>query len=218
MDRPTLERIAGGGWQLSSIFQARGGLPEDITLISGIFGNPVRPNYVPGQNPYLSHISWLNPGGSYNSAAFSVPTGYDGTPGQHLGNVGRNWLRGPGFFQWDFSAMKSFDVTEKVKLQFRTDLFNIINHPNYSNPDGGLCSALNVRRGRADRNVHAQSVLRADHLHGREPDGQRADWQWNRPAGAVLLEVVVLMAKRAARPRRVARIRPRKEADAQHCG
>jgi hypothetical protein len=137
------ERIAGGGWQLSSIFQARGGLPEDITLMSGIFGNPVRPNFVPGQNPYLSHITWLNPGGSYNSAAFSVPTGYDGTPGQNLGDVRRNWLRGPGFFQWDFSAMKSFNLTEKAKLQFRTDLFNILNHPNYSNPDGGLCSALN---------------------------------------------------------------------------
>jgi len=142
-DRSTWERIAGGGWQLSSIFQARGGLPEDITLISGIFGNPVRPNYVPGQNPYLSHISWLNPGGSYNAAAFSVPTGYDGTPGQHLGDVGRNWLRGPGFFQWDFSAMKSFEVTHTVKLQFRADLFNIINHPNYSNPDGGVCTTLN---------------------------------------------------------------------------
>jgi len=38
--------------------------------------------------------------------------------------------------------MKSFDLTEKAKLQFRTDLFNILNHPNYSNPDGGLCSAL----------------------------------------------------------------------------
>lgn len=141
-DRSTWERIAGGGWQLSSIFQARGGLSEDITLISGIFGNPVRPNYVPGQNPYLSHINWVAQNGSYNSAAFTVPTGYDGTPGQNLGNVGRNALRGPGFFQWDFSAMKSFELTEKVKLQFRTDLFNIINHPNYSNPDGGLCSVL----------------------------------------------------------------------------
>ena len=141
-DRSRWERLAGGGWQLSSIFQARGGLPEDITLISGIFGNPVRPNYVPGQKPYLSRITWLNPGGSYNHAAFTVPTGYDGTPGQNLGDVSRNALRGPGFFQWDFSAMKSFDLTEKAKLQFRTDLFNIINHPNYSNPDGGLCSAL----------------------------------------------------------------------------
>jgi len=141
-DHSMWERLVGGGWQLSSIFQARGGLSQDITLMSGIFGNPVRPNYVPGQNAYRSQVTWLNPGGSYNPAAFTVPTGYDGTPGQNLGDVGRNSLRGPGFFQWDFSVMKSFDLGEKAKLQFRTDLFNIINHPNYANPDGGLCSAL----------------------------------------------------------------------------
>ena len=141
-DSSELKRLVGGGWELSSIFQARGGLPEDITLISGFFGNPVRPSYVPGQNPYLQHISWLNPAGSYNHAAFTVPTGYDGTPGQNLGNVGRNALRGPGFFQWDFSTMKNFELTQKAKLQFRVDLFNILNHPNYSNPDGGVCSSL----------------------------------------------------------------------------
>jgi hypothetical protein len=81
-------------------------------------------------------------GGSYNSKAFVVPTGYDGTFGKNFGNVGRNSLRGPAFFQWDFSAMKNFALTEKVKMQFRTDLFNILNHPNYSNPDGGICSSL----------------------------------------------------------------------------
>ena len=138
-----LKRLVGGGWELSSIFQARGGLPENITLVSGFFGNPVRPSYVPGQSTYLQHISWLNPAGSYNRAAFTVPTGYDGTPGQNLGDVGRNALRGPGFFQWDFSTMKNFDLTGQAKLQFRVDLFNILNHPNYSNPDGGICSSLN---------------------------------------------------------------------------
>jgi hypothetical protein len=143
-ERSKWEQLVGGGWQVSNIFQARGGLPENITLISGFFGNPVRPSYVPGQNPYLSHINWLTTNGtaSYNPAAFSVPTGYNGTPGQNFGNVGRNALRGPGFFQWDFSTMKNFDLTRKAKLQFRADLFNIINHPNYSNPDGGICTAL----------------------------------------------------------------------------
>jgi hypothetical protein len=141
-NRPTAERLVAGGWQLSSIFQARSGLPENITLISGFFGNPVRPNYVPGQNPYTSHITWVTKGGSYNTNAFSIPTGYDGTYGVNYGNVGRNALRGPGFFQWDFSAMKSFNLTEKTQFQFRADLFNILNHPNYSNPDGGVCSSL----------------------------------------------------------------------------
>lgn len=137
------ERVLGGGWQLSSIFQARSGLPENITLISGFFGNPVRPSYVQGKNPYVPNKTFLPPVGAYNRAAFTVPTGYDGTYGVNMGNLSRNALRGPGFFQWDFSAMKSFGLTEKLKLQFRADLFNILNHPNFSNPDGGLCQSLN---------------------------------------------------------------------------
>jgi hypothetical protein len=141
-NRSRWERSLGGGWQLSSIFQARSGLPENITLVSGFFGNPVRPNFVPGQNPYTSNKSFTAPGRAYNSSAFVVPTGYDGTFGAHMGNVGRNSLRGPGFFQWDFSAMKNIALTEKLALQIRADLFNIINHPTFSNPDGGLCQSL----------------------------------------------------------------------------
>jgi hypothetical protein len=142
-NRPKWERALGAGWQFSSIVQARGGLPQNITLVSGFFGNPVRPNSVPGQNFYLNNKTFLQPVGSYNRSAFTIPTGYDGTFGVNAGNISRNLLRGPGFFQWDFSAMKSFDLTEKLKFQFRTDLFNILNHPNFSNPDGGICQSLN---------------------------------------------------------------------------
>lgn len=141
-NRRTFERVLGGGWQMSSIFQARSGLPENITLVSGFFGNPVRPSYVPGPQPYSASINYLAPNHAYNAKAFTVPTGYDGTFGQNIGTVGRNALRGPGFFQWDYSAMKSLRLTEKAKLQLRADLFNIINHPNFSNPDGGLCTSL----------------------------------------------------------------------------
>ena len=38
--------------------------------------------------------------------------------------------------------MKNFRVTEKLKLQFRADLFNILNHPNFGNPDGGICTVV----------------------------------------------------------------------------
>lgn len=38
--------------------------------------------------------------------------------------------------------MKNFLLTEKLKLQFRADLFNILNHPNFGNPDGGICTAV----------------------------------------------------------------------------
>lgn len=129
-----------GGWQTSTILQARSGLPENITLISGFFGNPMRPNYVTGQSPWLSSAKWPNQ--SYNIDAFAVPPGYDGTWGANLGNVGRNALRGPAFVQWDFSLMKNFPFSEKARLQLRADLFNLLNHPNFNNPDGGICEAV----------------------------------------------------------------------------
>jgi hypothetical protein len=74
--------------------------------------------------------------------AFEPNPAYDGTPGQNLGNVGRNTLRAPGFFQWDFSAAKTFSVTEHLGVQFRADFFNILNHPNFGNPDMGICQSV----------------------------------------------------------------------------
>ncbi|HEX4156493.1 MAG TPA: carboxypeptidase regulatory-like domain-containing protein [Acidobacteriaceae bacterium] len=140
-----MKRELAGGWQASSIFQARSGLPENITLISGFFGNPMRPDYVPGQSPYLPTVKW--PTQSYNAAAFAVPPGYNGNYGENIGDVGRNALRGPAFFQWDFSAMKNFPLSERAKLQFRADLFNILNHPNFNNPDGGICLSVSAASG-----------------------------------------------------------------------
>jgi hypothetical protein len=136
---PLLRGILGG-WQVSTIVQTRSGLPTNIQLISGFFGLPMRPNSVAGQSPMLANVNWPNQ--SYNSKAFAVPPGYNGTWGSNLGNVGRNALRGPAFFQWDFSAMKNISVTENTKFQLRADAFNILNHPNFANPDGGICSLV----------------------------------------------------------------------------
>ena len=61
-----------------------------------------------------------------------------------VGTLGRNTARGPIFHQWDLSAMKFFPLTERVKLQARIDLFNLLNHPNFGNPDTGLCSAISL--------------------------------------------------------------------------
>ncbi|HZP02371.1 MAG TPA: carboxypeptidase regulatory-like domain-containing protein [Terriglobia bacterium] len=128
------------GWQVSNILQTRTGLPTNVQLISGFFGLPMRPNYVPGQSPTVGSAKW--PIGNYNPAAFAVPPQYDGTWGENLGNVGRNALRGPGFFQWDFSLAKNIPIREALKVQLRADFFNILNHPNFANPDGGICTAV----------------------------------------------------------------------------
>ncbi len=129
-----------GGWQTSGILQTRSGLPTNITLVSGFFGNPVRPDYVPGQPLWVQGHSW--PNSSYNINAFAIEPTYDGTPGATIGTVGRNALRGPAYFQLDFSGMKNFAITERVTMQFRADIFNIFNHPNFTNPDGGICSSV----------------------------------------------------------------------------
>lgn len=69
-----------------------------------------------------------------------VEPNYNGSWGTVTETVGRNSLRGPGFFQWDFSLMKNFHVTERVTSQFRTDIFNLLNRPNFYQLDGGICT------------------------------------------------------------------------------
>ena len=59
----------------------------------------------------------------------------DCTPGtRHYGNLGRNALVGPAFKQWDLAIYKDTVLAEHLKMQLRADFFNILNHPNFSNP------------------------------------------------------------------------------------
>ena len=141
-----LLRTALGGWQTSSIIQARSGAPINVTIESGIFGLFTRPDYT-GQPVRSGSIDW--PLHSYNANAFEIQPNFNAVPGDPstIGNVGRNSLPGPGFFQWDFSGMKNFPMTEKAKLQFRADIFNILNHPNFATPNGGICNSFTAASG-----------------------------------------------------------------------
>jgi len=60
----------------------------------------------------------------------------DCLPGtRHYGNLGRNSLVGPTYKQWDFALYKNTAISERVKLQLRAEFFNVLNHPNFSNPE-----------------------------------------------------------------------------------
>jgi Carboxypeptidase regulatory-like domain/TonB dependent receptor len=140
------------GWSTENIFQFRSAPPINVyyssfSLLSN-FATQVRPNVVPGQPFYLSGSQY--PGGkALNPAAFSAPPlGTNNLPTAQ-GSVGRNALRGFGATQWDFAVHRNFPIHESVKLQFRAEMFNVLNHPNFGQPVGDLASpsALNPQFG-----------------------------------------------------------------------
>jgi Carboxypeptidase regulatory-like domain/TonB-dependent Receptor Plug Domain len=78
--------------------------------------------------------------------SFAIPCTVDPTRGanglasdcvigtRHYGSMGRNSLRGPDYRQWDLAIYKTTAITERINLQLRADLFNVVNHPNFANP------------------------------------------------------------------------------------
>ena len=138
------------GWSLQSIIQARSAPPVDVS--DGNFFQlnnyqvDVRPDVVPGQPLYLygsqcdAYFGALGlpcPGGKgLNPAAFTnPPTDSNGNP-LRQGTLPRNALRGFGATQWDFAVHRDFPIHESLRLQFRSEMFNVLNHPNFGPPCG----------------------------------------------------------------------------------
>jgi len=126
------------GWGTDSIFNFRSALPVSLIGSSGsIQGTRFdsRPNVVPGQPLYLYGSQY--PGGmAYNKAAFVSA----GTSQQ--GNLGRNVMRAFGTWQENIAIRRQFRLAEGIGLQFRTEFFNIFNHPSFGPPTNSLTSAL----------------------------------------------------------------------------
>ena len=120
-------------WRLSAIYQAQSGFPLTISVFGDtanagtLLGeNPIRANYT-GQAVFTSKThtadSWFNP------AAFSTPAAFT------FGNVGRNTVYGPGLQTLDLALQREFNVSEKIKFQFRAEFFNALNHVNLGTPN-----------------------------------------------------------------------------------
>lgn len=130
-----------GGWQLNTILTAQSGRPVPIVNsddTSGLtfdqFPSPSnfhqRPNIVPGVNPINPNwASGPDTIGYLNGNAFVDP------PLGTFGNLGRNVIYGPDYWDWDFAVLKNTPITERVNLQLRAELFNIVNHPNFALPN-----------------------------------------------------------------------------------
>jgi hypothetical protein len=130
-----------GGWLISGITTIQSGAPFTVldsaaASAYGLLGTgtPTTPDLIPGIGP-LTHggvESRLNAYANIDAFAAAAAVGVDGSTG--FGNLGRNTFRGPVQQNWDFSAGKSFAITERQALRFTADFFNIFNHPNFANP------------------------------------------------------------------------------------
>jgi len=127
---------AVGGWQISAINNAWSGPPLNlgynpsgaqqvsVTLSDFRGGISYRPNLIgPVLTPNGNIDNYINP------LTVVVPT----DPTQPFGNAGRNVVRGFSLYQLDLGIGKTFAFTERVRLQFRTEMFNATNHTNFRN-------------------------------------------------------------------------------------
>jgi hypothetical protein len=126
------------GWSLDAFVLARSAPPVNVVgaplFAAGSELKP-RPNVNPGV-PLVLYGSQYPGGKIFNGAAFTSP------PVGQQGDFGRNVLRGFGATQADVALQRQFHFSEKVGLLFRSEFFNIFNHPNFGNPNNSLTSAL----------------------------------------------------------------------------
>ncbi len=128
-----------GGWQVNGINTANSGPPinvyyapptaNDVTGLTAEYrGQAIeRPNVscAPATQSTAQMLLTYFAGCTFSTPPANAP----------LGNLGRNAFRGPGLEQWDLSVNKHFNITEGIRLQFRSEFFNVLNHTNFGVPN-----------------------------------------------------------------------------------
>jgi hypothetical protein len=142
-----------GGWGVNGISTFQAGFPLTFTTSTNAtnsFGGGSRPNYVGGCDPVVSGSAQSRLNSWFNTSCFVAP------PASTFGNLGRTLtsVRTAGIANYDFSVFKSVDLTERFRLQFRTEFFNIFNRAQFGPPGqvrgnaqfGVVSSQLNLPR------------------------------------------------------------------------
>ena len=138
--------LATRDWSLDTVIVARTGFPFNATLSDFSLGAfaPSRPDLVPGQPLWIGNSA--APGGrSLNPLAFALPSTV------RQGTEGRNDIPGFGLTEVDFSIGRKFAITERINVQFRADAFNLLNHPNFTNPMAAFSFASGPLQGQTQQ-------------------------------------------------------------------
>jgi len=121
------------GWTVNSIVTAQSGFPFTPQLSynpsnNGDTRNPVRAFLNPA---FTGPVVLGNPNQWFNPNAFIAPPNNSG----FFGNAGRDAYIGPGLATWDFSVLKDTHIYERLKLQFRAEIFNLLDRANFNTPN-----------------------------------------------------------------------------------
>ena len=156
-----------GGWQIEGILTVMTGTPFTVTYSSTYLNLSQGGTNTPIQVAPASILHGINTtsnGGSawFDPTAFAAPPCQSATPSgscgtgavdqiggaaQQVGNVGRNSMIGPGFFNLNAAMAKTVHFSERVGLQLRLETINTTNTPQFGNPNGGCCTANNANFG-----------------------------------------------------------------------
>ena len=127
-------------WFIDAILRARTATPVNLVTRSDVIGDDLvvelqRPDLIPGVPLYINDPTVAG-GRRINRAAFSIPTQL------RQGTLAYNALRGFGLSQLDLALRRQFTLGEGLHLQFKAEVFNLFNHPNFGNPVNTLSSNL----------------------------------------------------------------------------
>jgi hypothetical protein len=128
-----LERALFGGWETSAIVNWQSGFPLNIK--SGGDYSYSLPEVGNDQAEVVAPPHYTQGSTSDKLAQWFTTSAFGEPAANTFGNAGRNILIGPGTFNIDFSAHKVFSLGERLKLQFRAEFFNFLNHAQFNNPD-----------------------------------------------------------------------------------
>lgn len=134
----SMRGVAGAllkGWQLNSIITVQTGHPFEVREGFNRSGNLNTVNYAMHERPdvkpgYSNNPILGGPARYWDINAFALQ------PANQRGNLGRNTLIGPGIVNFDLALAKTFAVDEKRRFDFRAEMFNLPNHPNFAVPSG----------------------------------------------------------------------------------
>lgn len=134
-----------GGWQLNSIVTLASGNPIDFTTGGQGGLNPDnRPDLITYQRVPRRILGGSSNANNltYFSGTFALPPSNASNVYTRPGNLGRNTFVGPSYRTWDVGMFKGFHITERVNAEFRAQAYNVLNTPQFSNPDVSLNDAL----------------------------------------------------------------------------